>query len=345
MKSFYLLIAFEQVTREPYNFGYAIKDDYDDYGRHEESDGKVVTGSYHVVLPDGRKQIVKYRADPETGFTADVTYEGEAVYPEYIEPTQSPYKAKPAYVPKAKPEYRVRPTYEKEPEYTAAEPAYPRPAKPYVTSKQQSAYTRPSSFPVKATYSEPVAPPKPKPTYREPVNYAEPSYEAEPVYSRPSYPKPPVYKPEPKPHPTPEPITPDPVPETTTAEYKNTTTTEAPTTTTTTPTPTTTTTTTTEKAPSYLEPSYPEPSYPEPSYPEPPPSYYSRPGSPYRPVGYPEPAYPRPSYPEPVYQGRSPYPAEDRRPYPEPSFPVYRPIYHRQEQEGTQEYRPQYSQE
>lgn len=28
---------------------YAIEDEYDDYDRHEESDGKVVTGSYHVV--------------------------------------------------------------------------------------------------------------------------------------------------------------------------------------------------------------------------------------------------------------------------------------------------------
>jgi hypothetical protein len=67
---------FIQAPKEPYSFAYAVKDEYDDYGRTETSDGKVVTGSYHVVLPDGRKQTVIYKADPYTGFTAEVTYEG-----------------------------------------------------------------------------------------------------------------------------------------------------------------------------------------------------------------------------------------------------------------------------
>jgi hypothetical protein len=42
----------------------------------------VTTGTYRVVLPDGRTQIVKYRAD-SYGYTADVKYEGDAKYPEY----------------------------------------------------------------------------------------------------------------------------------------------------------------------------------------------------------------------------------------------------------------------
>ena len=59
----------------------------------------MTTGSYRVELPDGRTQIVSYRAD-ENGYTADVKYEGEAQYPEYKEPEyKAPAAARPAYAP------------------------------------------------------------------------------------------------------------------------------------------------------------------------------------------------------------------------------------------------------
>jgi hypothetical protein len=62
-----------------------VNDKYssNDYGHHESSDGNIVTGSYYVLLPDGRKQIVTYRAD-ENGYVADVKYEVEAKLPEPI---------------------------------------------------------------------------------------------------------------------------------------------------------------------------------------------------------------------------------------------------------------------
>ncbi|KAG5881307.1 hypothetical protein JTB14_035583 [Gonioctena quinquepunctata] len=67
-----------------YEFGYQVKDEYTgtDYNRKESSDGNQVRGEYRVALPDGRTQIVTYWADWQSGFHADVKYEGEAHYPE-----------------------------------------------------------------------------------------------------------------------------------------------------------------------------------------------------------------------------------------------------------------------
>merc|ERR1712137_695168 len=76
----------------PYNFAYAVEDvpSYNSFGHQETSDGKTVTGSYRVALPDGRTQIVTYKVDGYPGFVADVKYEGVAKYPEYSAPA---YKA------------------------------------------------------------------------------------------------------------------------------------------------------------------------------------------------------------------------------------------------------------
>lgn len=63
---------------QPYNFQYEVKDQAsgNDYNQQESSDGNTVTGEYKVLLPDGRRQIVKYSANDQTGFVADVQYEG-----------------------------------------------------------------------------------------------------------------------------------------------------------------------------------------------------------------------------------------------------------------------------
>lgn len=74
-----------------------MKDEYyNDFTHKETSDGNgYVSGSYSVQLPDGRTQIVQYKADDYTGFVADVKYDGEAKY-DY---------SKPAYKPDNKPSY------------------------------------------------------------------------------------------------------------------------------------------------------------------------------------------------------------------------------------------------
>lgn len=59
----------------PYDFAYGVADHYTgaDFGHTETSDGNAVKGSYHVLLPDGRKQIVTYTADHYNGFQAHVS--------------------------------------------------------------------------------------------------------------------------------------------------------------------------------------------------------------------------------------------------------------------------------
>lgn len=84
----------------PFDFAYNVVDHYsgNDFGHNSNSDGKVVNGEYRVVLPDGRTQIVTYKADHYNGFVAEVSYEGEAQYPE-TEPYQHPAQAYSAPAP------------------------------------------------------------------------------------------------------------------------------------------------------------------------------------------------------------------------------------------------------
>merc|ERR1739838_479822 len=84
---------------KPYAYQYGVQDEYSgaNFAANENSDAKVVTGSYTVHLPDGRVQTVTYTADHYNGYVADVKYEGTAVYPE-----AKPYRPAPpppAYKP------------------------------------------------------------------------------------------------------------------------------------------------------------------------------------------------------------------------------------------------------
>merc|ERR1712142_1399411 len=84
-------------TPKPYSFEYGVADDYSgaSFNAHEAADGKGVSGSYQVHLPDGRVQTVTYTADHYNGYVADVKYEGVAQFPKY--------EPKPAYHPAPKP--------------------------------------------------------------------------------------------------------------------------------------------------------------------------------------------------------------------------------------------------
>merc|ERR1712218_345675 len=92
----------------------------------ESSDGKAVYGHYSVVLPDGRRQNVKYTADHYAGYIADVSYEGYAapapvhkVAPYHPAPVHKPvYHAPPVHKPA--PVYHPVPVHKPAPVYHPA---------------------------------------------------------------------------------------------------------------------------------------------------------------------------------------------------------------------------------
>ena len=46
---------------KPYAYEYGVQDSYSGaaFGQTENADGKIVTGTYKVLLPDGRTQVTK----------------------------------------------------------------------------------------------------------------------------------------------------------------------------------------------------------------------------------------------------------------------------------------------
>ncbi|XP_042239515.1 cuticle protein 18.6-like [Homarus americanus] len=85
-------------TPPQYNSQYVVRDDYsgNDFGHEESRDGYNTQGTYFVLLPDGRVQRVTYYVDGDSGYVAEVTYEGEAQYPAY-QPAPAPsYRPAPA---------------------------------------------------------------------------------------------------------------------------------------------------------------------------------------------------------------------------------------------------------
>ncbi|XP_047471408.1 pro-resilin-like [Penaeus chinensis] len=66
-----------------YDLNYAVKDDSssNDFGHQENRDSYGAQGSYYVLLPDGHLQKVTYSVNGDSGFVAEVSYEGEALVP------------------------------------------------------------------------------------------------------------------------------------------------------------------------------------------------------------------------------------------------------------------------
>ena len=130
----------------PYSFDWSVKGDYtyNNYKHQETGDDKgYVTGSYSVLLPDGRTQTVDYKADDYTGFVADVKYEGEAKYPEYKPAAYKPAYPAPAYPAPAYP----APAYPKYPSYPAPSyPSYPAPAPKYPSVPKYPAPKYPAKY-------------------------------------------------------------------------------------------------------------------------------------------------------------------------------------------------------
>merc|ERR1712168_1113214 len=105
-----------------YQYTYAVKDDYSfvNFNANEERDGYNAAGSYQVALPDGRTQTVTYTATKD-GYVAEVSYQGEAQYPEYK--PNSP--AAPVYAPAPAPVYHAAPVYAPAPAPVVYKPAAP----------------------------------------------------------------------------------------------------------------------------------------------------------------------------------------------------------------------------
>ncbi|KAJ9594463.1 hypothetical protein L9F63_014075, partial [Diploptera punctata] len=65
-----------------YEFSYEVNDPEsgNDFGHEESRQGEEARGTYYVVLPDGRRQIVEYEANEE-GYKPMIRYENEGGYP------------------------------------------------------------------------------------------------------------------------------------------------------------------------------------------------------------------------------------------------------------------------
>ncbi|XP_066944328.1 cuticle protein 8-like [Macrobrachium rosenbergii] len=74
--------SYEPDAPAKYEFNYAVKDDYsgNDYSHAEARNGYDTSGSYQVLLPDGRVQTVEYTVSKDGGFQANVVAKGVKAY-------------------------------------------------------------------------------------------------------------------------------------------------------------------------------------------------------------------------------------------------------------------------
>ncbi|XP_059046537.1 pro-resilin-like [Achroia grisella] len=74
--------ASEPTLPANYDFSYDVQDNAVnlDFGHNEKRKDDRATGSFHVLLPDGRMQLVEYEAGPD-GYKPQVMYMGTATFP------------------------------------------------------------------------------------------------------------------------------------------------------------------------------------------------------------------------------------------------------------------------
>ena len=139
-----------------------MDEDDNQYNHQETRDGDSTEGSYSVALPDGRVQTVTYTVNGDGGFVAEVSYEGEAQYPEAPAPG-SYQRAQPAAAAPA-PQYAPRTTAQPQRSYA------PRTAAPTTAAPRRSYSPRTTTAPTAApqrSYS-------PQPTTSAPARYSRP---------------------------------------------------------------------------------------------------------------------------------------------------------------------------
>ncbi|XP_030758956.1 adult-specific cuticular protein ACP-20-like [Sitophilus oryzae] len=77
--------TFDYYTVPHYEYKYGVHDPkhHDVHEQKEERYGDKVKGEYSLHEPDGTIRYVKYEADKENGFNAEVRREGHAVHPQH----------------------------------------------------------------------------------------------------------------------------------------------------------------------------------------------------------------------------------------------------------------------
>ncbi|KAK8392732.1 hypothetical protein O3P69_014872 [Scylla paramamosain] len=66
-----------------YSYNYGVNDDFgNNFGHGENRQGDNTDGAFSVVLPDGRRQSVEYSVSGDSGFLANVQYDGQAQFPQ-----------------------------------------------------------------------------------------------------------------------------------------------------------------------------------------------------------------------------------------------------------------------
>merc|ERR1712106_1155704 len=160
-----------------YSYNYAVNDDYTgtSFQANEAREGVPTSGSYSVALPDGRTQTVTYSvADGYSGYVADVSYSGEAQYPDT--PAYKPVAAS-AYTPAQVVVKPVAPVYKPTPVYPAT---FVKPAAVYHPAPAARVY---HPAPVVVKHAAPVYHPAPVVVkHVAPVYHKAPVYQAAPVY-------------------------------------------------------------------------------------------------------------------------------------------------------------------